>query len=78
MCTERNSSYIIDRLNRDKDFFDIKDLEVESCMCTGNCKNGPSVLFDGEIQLHMNPITASDIARGKKQIQKIDQTNQKK
>ena len=63
MCTERNSFYIIDRLDRDKEFFHIKNLEVESCMCTGNCKDGPSVLFDGKIQLHMNPIQASDIAR---------------
>ena len=63
MCSERFSSYIIERLNKDKDFFKLKNLEVESCMCTGNCKNGPAVIADGELHLHMNPIKTSDIAR---------------
>ncbi len=77
MCSERFSSYIIDRLEKDKEFFKTKNLEVEECMCTGNCKNWPAVLFNGELQLRTNPITASDIARWKKQVQSID-TNPKK
>ena len=70
MCSERFSSYIIDRLEKDKEFFKFDKLSVEPCMCTGNCKVWPSVIFDGEVQTHMNPVKASDIARGKKQIQK--------
>ena len=72
MCSERFSSYIIERLEKDKDFFKLENLQVESCMCTGNCKNGPVALFDGDIQLRTNPIQASEIARWKKQVQKLE------
>ena len=77
-CSDRFSQYIIDRLEKDKNFYELKDLEVDKCPCTWNCKIGPSVIFDGTVQTYMNPITASDIIRGKKEINKNPNNKDKK
>jgi hypothetical protein len=66
-CKERFSEYILARLERDKQSFGLDNLMVESCPCTGNCKDGPNLLVDGKLEIHCNPIKASKFALQSKQ-----------
>ena len=65
-CSERNSKYIITRLEWDKEFYSYgEDVEIESCLCQGRCKEGPTVAFGNDIQIYQNPVKASEILRKK-------------
>lgn len=65
-CSERNSKYIITRLEWDKEFYGYgEDVHVESCLCQGRCKEWPTVSFDNDIQIYQNPVKSSDILRKK-------------
>lgn len=66
-CRERYSEYILARLERDRELFWLDNLIVETCPCTGNCKDGPNMLIDGKVELHCNPIKASKMALQLKQ-----------
>lgn len=71
-CSDRFSSYIIDRLNNDKSRFNLDKLEIEEVMCLWNCKCWPSVLFNWKLIWSMNPTKASDL------VNKSKSTNNKK
>lgn len=65
-CTERHSAYITTRLQADRGFYKYPEsLEIEDCFCQGRCKEGSTVVFDGDVQIHMNPIKASEMLRKK-------------
>jgi len=65
-CSERFSSYIFDRLQKDQEFYAYpSEVVIEKCLCQGRCEQSPTVVFDGDIQTRMNPIKASEILRKK-------------
>ena len=65
-CTERHSEYISKRLTADIDFYSYgDDVEIESCLCQGRCKEGPTVAYGNDIQSYQNPIKASELLRKK-------------
>jgi NADH:ubiquinone oxidoreductase subunit E len=65
-CTERFAPFIKKRLEADRGFYDYpSDVVVEECLCQGRCKEGPTVVFDNDVQIYMNPIKASEMLRRK-------------
>ncbi len=59
-CSGRFSEYIKTRLESDKKFYDLPNVDVVNCPCTGNCKVGPSVIFwNEEVSIYMDPAKAS-------------------
>ncbi|GAB0175250.1 MAG: hypothetical protein HHAS10_11290 [Candidatus Altimarinota bacterium] len=65
-CSERFSSFIKKRLLADTAFYGYPDeLVIEDCHCQNRCQEGPTVIFDNDIQVGMNPIKASEILRKK-------------
>jgi len=59
-CSGRFSEYIKTRLESDKDFYSLPNVDVVNCPCTGNCKVGPSVIFGNEeVSIYMDPARAS-------------------
>lgn len=80
-CTERHSEYIEKRLIADKDFYHYTDEEVtiESCLCQGRCKEGPTVVFSNDVQVGHNPVRASEMLRKKvEELRKRLKSSQKK
>lgn len=75
-CSERHSQYIASRLHADKSFYGYPDdVIIEDCFCQGRCKEWSTVVFDGNTEVHMNPIKASEmlrkkVAEAKRKIQK--------
>ena len=69
-CKGRFSEYILNRLESDKKFYNLKDVEVSTCPCTWNCKIWPSVMFNSEVENGMNPVKAS-----KMMMDKMDNNN---
>jgi (2Fe-2S) ferredoxin len=50
----------------DRDFYAYPvELVIEDCLCQGRCKEGPTVVFDSDVQVRMNPIKASEMLRRK-------------
>nr|MDD3720280.1 (2Fe-2S) ferredoxin domain-containing protein [Candidatus Gracilibacteria bacterium] len=70
ICKERFSEYILKRLERDKEKFELDNVLVNSCACMGHCKEGPNVMFDKHTEHHMDPSKASKMM--------MDKINQKK
>ncbi len=65
-CSERHADYIEKRVLADIDFYNYGDLvTIESCMCQGRCKEGPTVGFWNDIQVGQNPIKTSEILKKK-------------
>ncbi len=69
------------RLEWDKVFYSYPDeLTFETCMCQGRCKEGPTVVYDNDIQVSQNPVKASEILRRKvnewKRIKNFEEKNQ--
>ena len=66
-CSERHSEYIQKRLEADREFYHYSDDEVliETCLCQGRCKEGPSVVYNNDIQIYQNPVKASELLRKK-------------
>ncbi len=65
-CSERYPDYIAKRLEADKAFYTYgDDVIVEDCFCQGRCKEGPTVVFDNDVQVWQNPVKASDTLRKK-------------
>lgn len=59
-CAGRFSEYIKTRLESDKKFYDLPNVDVVNCPCTGNCKVGPSVIYGNEeVSIYMDPPKAS-------------------
>ncbi len=61
-CKSRFSQYITKRLENDIQKFNLEDMEITPCACTGNCKNSPNIIVDGKRHEYMNPLKASQIA----------------
>lgn len=63
-----HSEYIEKRLLADQDFYHYpRDVEITSCLCQNHCKEWPTVLFDADTEVGMNPVKASDMLRKKLQ-----------
>ncbi len=78
-CSERQSAYITTRLDADREFYGYWDDEVviETCMCQGTCKEGPTVVFGADVQIWQNPVKASELLR-KKVMEARKRVNNKK
>lgn len=60
-CKASFSEYILKRLNADIEKSKLHDqVSIETCGCTGNCKQSPTVFIDEKLHLYMNPIKASE------------------
>ena len=59
-CSERGSKYVVMRLRGDVTRLGYDRVEIDECLCQGNCEKGPTVLFDGTIFPYMNPVKASE------------------
>ena len=65
-CSERFSSFIEKRLLSDKDFYAYpEDVIIETCLCQWRCKEWPTVVYENDVQIYMNPIKASEILKRK-------------
>ena len=60
-CSSKFSKYILERLKRDKKFYDLKSLEIEECSCLWECKKWPKIIIDWKIEEYMTPAKASEI-----------------
>jgi NADH:ubiquinone oxidoreductase subunit E len=78
-CGERHSEYIQKRLEADREFYWYKEEElvIETCLCQGRCKEGPTVVYNNDIQIYQNPVKASEILH-KKIIEARKRINTKK
>lgn len=70
ICKERWSEYILKRLERDKEKFELDNVLVHNCACMWHCKEWPNVMFDKHVEHHMDPSKASKMM--------MDKINQKK
>ncbi|MBX9808999.1 (2Fe-2S) ferredoxin domain-containing protein [Candidatus Gracilibacteria bacterium] len=66
-CSERHSEYIKKRLEADIEFYKYNEDEVtiESCLCQGRCKEGPTVVYGNDVQIYQNPVKSSEFLRKK-------------
>ena len=62
-CSEKFSSYIADRCEKDKKFYNVPEdeIEIQQSPCMGKCKKSPCINIDGEIYTHMSPAKVSEI-----------------
>ena len=75
-CSERFSSFVKKRIEADRAFYSYpEELIIEECLCQWRCKEWPTVVFDNDVQVGMNPIRASEVLR--KKIQDWKQRDQK-
>lgn len=64
-CKERYSEYILQRLERDKERFNLNNVIITTCACLDNCKKWPNVIFDKHIEGNMTPTKASKMMMNK-------------
>lgn len=65
-CSEHFSEFIKKRLEADRDFYAYgDDVEIETCLCQGRCKEWPTVVFGSDVQIYQNPVKSSEILRKK-------------
>ena len=66
-CRERQSEYVLKRLQNDKwSISECMDIDISQTLCRGRCKEGPILVehYDDRMQIehtHINPIKASKI-----------------
>ena len=60
-CGPKFSKYITTRLENDKKFYKWKELEVEECLCMGECKKWPNIKIDGEKHNYIQWSKASEL-----------------
>ncbi len=65
-CSEKFSEYIIKRLQNDKIFYDISDIDIQQVSCMGSCESAANIKIDGTLHHYMNPLKASDLIFQKK------------
>ncbi len=58
-CTSRGSAYVVKRLEGDIERLELSGVELEDCLCQGNCQKGPTILIDGTLIFFANPVVAS-------------------
>lgn len=58
-CKEKFSEYIFDRLQNDKEKFDLKNLEIEKTFCMWNCEKSVNIEVWKEKFSLQNPIKTS-------------------
>lgn len=64
-CKEKYSEYILQRLERDKERFNLNNVIITTCSCLWKCDKWPSVMFDKHIEWHMSPTKASRMMMNK-------------
>ena len=60
-CKAKFSEYIIKRIERDIEKFNLKNIEIEKVNCMGFCDKAPNVKIDNEIYYNTNPIKVSEV-----------------
>ena len=61
-CKANFASYIITRIKRDIEKFDLKNIEIEETLCMWMCKQGPNVKIDNDqIINNANPSKISEL-----------------
>jgi (2Fe-2S) ferredoxin len=71
--------FIKKRLEADIGFYHYPEgIVIEDCLCQGRCKEGPTLVFDNDVQVGMNPIKASEILRKKVNDWKVEKQNKKR
>lgn len=76
-CSENFSNYILKRLKNDKEFYNIKDLEIEESPCMWMCSSWPNIKIDKEIFNNVTPIKASDLVLKKLWLKKSNKKKKK-
>lgn len=61
-CADKFSSYILTRLQNDKERFNLSNLIIEERGCFGDCDKWPIIEIDWKIMNYMNPAKASELA----------------
>lgn len=71
-CTQRLSSYIKDRAENDREFFQIEDkIDITECGCQGNCAAGPTVIFeDGDTTHKFSYMSPTEVSKLLKRVQR--------
>lgn len=64
-CKWKYSEYILQRLERDKERFNLNNVIITTCTCLWKCEKWPSVMFDKHIEWHMTPTKASKMLMNK-------------
>lgn len=64
-CKEKYSEYILKRLERDKERFNLTNVIITTCACIDGCKKWPNVMFDKHIEWNMTPTKASKMMMNK-------------
>ena len=59
-CSGKFSSYIITRIKRDIEKFDLKNIEIEESPCMWMCKKWPNAKVDNDIINYANPSKVSE------------------
>ncbi len=45
-CSRNLSRYTLERAQREQEFLDLKNVEIQTCPCQGNCEDGPTVVAE--------------------------------
>ena len=65
-CREKFSHYMIERVKRDKDFYNWKqDISCSESLCLWKCQKWPNISLDGEIHEYMSGVKLSQLIRKK-------------
>ena len=58
-CKDKFSHYMITRIKRDIEKFDLKNVVIEESPCMWMCKEGPNAKIDSEVCNRCNPAILS-------------------
>ena len=75
-CQNNFATYIVERLKRDKERFNLEKVEIEEVECLGLCEKWPIVKIDKQVLERATPIKASDMVS--KRLNNNKQSRQKK
>ena len=53
-CKDKFASYIITRIKRDIEKFELKNIEIEESPCMGMCKQWPNVKIENDVINYAN------------------------
>ena len=60
-CKASFSEYILKRLSADVEKWRLHEkISLETCLCTGNCRQSPVMFVDEKLHEYMNPVKASE------------------
>lgn len=59
-CKDKFAKYMITRIKRDIEKFDLKHIEIEETPCMWMCKDWPNAMIDKDVINHANPSKLSE------------------